>query len=117
MTVQEYIQTNRQWLGERICANLEQIADSDWPALLEGTDIVNMGATDPGIDCDVVITHETLDDFDASRLGRWREAGIRTEVECGGRKAVLFDKFQRHKGAQRETILVIDFGDKRVALQ
>ena len=117
MTVAEYLAENEKWLGERISANISQIADEKWPVVVAGCKIINAGATDPGISCDVVLTHETISDFDSSRQAHWSERGVRSEIECDGHKAVLFENFQRSKGARRTSILVIDIDDKRVVLE
>ena len=115
MTIQEYIATNKQWLGARVSANLDQVPEDKWPALLAGVKV--LGGSEPGIDCDVVITHETFADFDQSRAQRWSESGTRKEAMLADCKSLLFDHFQSRRGTPRTSILVIDIGDKRVVLQ
>lgn len=117
MVVQDFIADNAKWLDERLAANLSQIDDAAWPALLAGLSKINPGATDPGIDCDIVVTAETLSDFDASREKHWAERGARAELDCAGFKAVFYDRFQVARGRRRESIIVIDVGDKRVVMQ
>jgi hypothetical protein len=117
MTVQEYITANSRWLGERISANLAQVPDDKWPAIIAGLDALNAGGSDPGIDCDVVVTRETLEDFERSREQYWAERGTKKEAELAGCRSLLFDHFQRGRGEPRTSCLVIDIGDRRVVLQ
>lgn len=115
MTKIEYIEANAKWLGERVAANLEQVPDAHWAALLAATAI--HGGTDPGIDCDVVITRETLADFDAARQLHWSERGSRTEHTIEGCTVLQFERFQIARGKTRQgCMVVIDMGDLRVAL-
>lgn len=116
MTRLEFIESNEKWLSENVRANLEQIPDNDWPAVVAGVGVINGGATEPGIDCNVAITHEAISDFESSRDVHWREKGVQSHLVLDGRPAALFENFQRRKGARRETALVIDLGDKRVVL-
>lgn len=116
MTMQEYITANAKWLGERVSANLAQIPDAALPALVAACNDLG-GGDEPGIDCDVIITHESLADFDASRSQHWSEPGVREEVEYSGFKAVSYERLQLRKGTPRVSIIVVDIGDKRVALQ
>ena len=117
MTKQEFIVENAKYLDERVAANLEQIPDDLWAAVVAGTNELTHGGDEPGIDCDVVITRETVADFDNTRSTHWNESGARRAVDCGGRPAVLFEKFQRAKGQPRDTILVIDCGELTVVLK
>lgn len=95
---------------------ISQIPDAAWSAILEALDDLSGGATEPGIDCAVAITRETLADFDHTRATHWSERGSRTECEFGGFKALKFEKFQPKRGEQRKDILVVDLGEIRVAL-
>ena len=76
---------------------------------------MNGGSTDPGIDCAVAITTETIGGFDNSRT-YWREKGSRTEIDCAGLPAVYYDRLQVLKGCDRVSQVVIDLGDRRVVL-
>jgi len=116
MNVQDYIAANAKYLGERVSANLCQVPDAAWPGVVAALkELQGEAASDPGIDCDVVITNETLADFDDTRA-QWREKGDRDEIDCAGFKAVFFDGFQRFKGKPRERCIVLDVGEKRVVL-
>lgn len=115
MTKAEYIETNEKWLGERTAANLERVPEAHWAALLAATTLY--GGTDPGIDCEVVVTRETLADFDAARQDHWSERGGRTEHTIEGCPALQFERFQIARGKTRQSMMVvIDMGDIRVAL-
>jgi hypothetical protein len=115
--VADYIAENTDHLDERLRANVGQIADDHWPAVLEALAIINPGSADPGIDCDVIITTETIADFDRSRAQHWSEQGQRRELLVGGSNGVHYDRFQRHKGARRDSCIIIDIGAKRVVLR
>lgn len=114
--IQEYIAANSKWLDARVSANLCQIPDAAWPSVLAALEELYTGANEPGIDCDVAITHETIADFDDTRLHHWRERGARNEIDCSGRPAVFYAGFQRFKGSPRERCIVLDVGDRRVVL-
>lgn len=116
MTKAEYIDTNAKWMGKSTAAALEQVPETHWPALIAAMTIY--GGTDPGIDCEVVATRETLADFDIARQDHWSERGGRTEHTVDGRSALLFERFQIARGKTRQNMMVvIDFGDLRIALQ
>lgn len=115
MTKHEYIEDNAKWIGESGAAALERVPDALWCAVLAATQIA--GGTDPGIDCGLVVTHETLADFDDARNNHWRECGKRTEHALDGCAALQFERFQLVKGAPREScMVVVDLGDFRLAL-
>jgi len=85
--------------------------------VLEALDILNEGAVDPGISCDVVITSETFDDFDLSRRKSWSERGSRSEKNVAGLPALYFEKLQTFRGATRKSFIVVDAGHIRIVLQ
>ena len=114
--IAQYLTKNGKYIRESSAAALEQISDVSWPAILAALNELSGGATDPGIDCDVVITHETLDDFEAARANHWSERGLRSEIDCNGVPAVKYDRFQIRRGQPRRSQIVLDFGDKRVSL-
>lgn len=114
--IKAYLDENRKYIDDDSSAAISSLADSMWPAILAGLQIVNGGADYPGIDCSVCVTHETLADFDASRVHYWSEKGVRIEHECGQYKAVEYRQCQLHRGETRLTQLVIDLGDIRAVL-
>lgn len=111
-----YIAANEQFIDENSAAALSSIPDAAWPAILRAADEINMGATLPGIETTVVKTHETIADFDASRSVHWVERGSRAEFEFGGFRAVKYERFQLHRGAPRQSQIVVDLGDFRIAM-
>mgnify|MGYP003650032680 CR=1 FL=1 len=113
----EFISANENYLTEEGVSVLQGITDVEWPALLAALEVLNPGATDPGVDCVLVKTHETIDDFKKSRLTSWSERGSQTDHELPGFKAVEFHNLQMAKGKQRTSIVVLDLGDRRVVLR
>jgi hypothetical protein len=112
-----YLAENGKYISnESSAANIESLTDAEWPAILEALDELHGGCTDPGIDCDVVITHDTLADFDVARRNDWREPGSRTDLVCAGRPATHYGRLQVRKGQPRTDLIVVDLGDRRVAL-
>ena len=116
--VSAYIAENSKpgfdYLGDAAVA-LSSIDDARWPAVLEALDELNCGGTDPGIDCEVVKTYETFDDFDDARK-KWAEKGSRSELEFSGVKALKFERFQLFRGQPRRKQIVLDLGDFRLCL-
>ena len=104
-----------RYVGENSAAAIEGLPAECWPALLQAMEEMGWG-DEPGIDCKVAKTSETLADFDASRRDHWSEKGQREEVELAGYKAIKYERFQLHKGATRHDQIVIDCGDCRAAL-
>ena len=111
-----YLAENAAYVDEMSAVALSGISDADWPAILAALDVVSGGATDPGIDCAVTVTAETLADFEESRARSWSEPGRRTEHQVGGRRAVHYERFQLHRGEPRKDMVVVDLGERRVAL-
>ncbi len=117
MRKSEYIKANAQYMGDT--TNIEQIPESCWDAVVEAAELhtgADKGSGEPGISCEIVITHETLADFDSSRLTHWRERGERSAHAIGGLSAMRYEGFQRSKGQSRESMTVVDCGDLRVVL-
>lgn len=111
-----FLQQNSRYVDESDAVSIEQIPDEAWPAVLEALDELSGGATDPGIDCKVTITHETLADFDESSRKSWNESGYRSGHEFNGLKAVKYERLQRARGEPRRDMIVVDLGEKRIAL-
>jgi hypothetical protein len=112
-TITEYLAENADWLDEN-AADIEQIPAEAWP-IIRAIALDEGGWDEPGIDCDVAITHETLSDFDASRINHWNERGTREEIEAA-LPATRYVSFQLAKGQQRREMIVVDCGDLRVCL-
>jgi hypothetical protein len=116
MTKSEYLEENRKWLSDDNAAAICQIPDAAWDAVVEATGTVNTGASDPGIDCGVTITHETFGDFEDSRANFWTEKGSMKRLTIGGYPALHFERFQLRRGQPRHDQIVLDLGDIRIAL-
>lgn len=114
MTKHEYIDENAKYLGSALAA-IEQVPEDKWDAIMAAMQL--LGGTDPGIDCEVTITHETLADSDDARDDHWSERGKRSEHTIAGHAALMFERFQVARGRTRQaTMVVVDLGDIRVAL-
>ena len=116
MTKSEFIAENAAYLDDRILANLEQIPNEAWGAVVESVDLANAGGSEPGIDCDITITHDTIDDFETARREHWRECRRATMLTLGGLKVANYLGVQMHKGDRRRDIAVVDCGKIRVCL-
>lgn len=114
--ISAFLAENESYIDFDTAAALSSLDDSAWPALVAALGEINFGAMEPGIDCAVAVTHETVADFDASRAQHWAERGVRSEHVVAGFKAVKYAKFQLQRGHTRRTQIVIDLGDIRVAL-
>lgn len=115
-TVAEYLAENARYLNESARAIIEGITDAQLELLMAATDELNSGCREPGIDNDLVRTHETFSDFDDSRAKHWNERGFREEVELAA-PAVKFEDVQMLKGKPRVSFIVVDLGDFRVVLK
>ena len=116
MTISTYLTDNSNWIDERSAAAITQVTDAQWPAVLAALDIHSGGATDPGIDCNVAVTHETLADFDAARANHWSERGSRAEHTFDGIAAIKYERFQLARGQERRDMVVLDLGAVRLSL-
>ena len=101
------------YMDDGSLAALDVLDDSAWPLLCEASHIA--GAGDPGIDTEIALTHETLDDFDGSRNG-WSERGERKEIEVGGVFGRVYTGIQIARGQRRKNLIVLDFGNLRVTM-
>ena len=115
MIVSQYLDENKDWIGEDDANSICQIADTEWPAVLAALDKLN-GGSEPGIDCSVAITHETVEDFDNSMKHHWRECGDRIEYNFDGVRAVEYKNVQLFKGQTRFNQMIVDLGKIRVCL-
>lgn len=112
--VAEYLDDNARWMDESSAAVIEGLTDQQLEAIIEASEY--FCGSEPGIDCALVKTHETLDDFDASRANHWSERGGRDEIELSGFAGRAYERFQLFKGKPRQSMVVIDLGDYRVTL-
>lgn len=115
MTKTEYLTDNRSYLGGDQVSLIETLTDAQFAALQSLT--ARMGNADPGIDNTIVKSHETLADFDASRLAHWRERGQREETAAAGFTAVIYSDFQMIKSQpRRSTMAVAQFDGFTISL-
>lgn len=110
MTKQEHIEANAKYISDDSLAALEQAPESAWETIQAAADALD--ASDIGTDCEVAATHETMEDFENSRLTAWAERGKRV----AGEGFVIYENFQITKGARRQSLAVIDCGEIRIAL-
>lgn len=106
---------SRYIVDDSTLAALDSLTEADWPAAIAATE--ELGGSDPGIDSKLVVTHETLTDFDAARTDHWRERGTRREADCAGSRAVIYDGVQLRKGEPRRTFAVLELGARRLVLE
>ena len=114
--VSAYLDANAAWIDERSAAAISRVTDEQWPAVLAALDLHSGGATAPGIDCRVVVTTETLADFDEARDNHWSERGRRTEQRIDGLDALRFERLQLFRGSTRRDLTVLDLGTARLSL-
>jgi hypothetical protein len=114
--ISKFLAENAAYIDENSAVSLSSLDDAAWPALVAAVGELHPGATEPGVDCYVAVTHETLDDFQSSRDNHWRVRGVRSDHVVAGYRAVKYGRFQLQRGDQRRTQIVVDLGDIRVAL-
>ena len=115
--IRDYLAENASFIQGDTAVAIEQIPETAWPHILEALDELSGGATAPGIDCDVFVTHETLEDFVHSRTTYWSEPGRFVRLTFGGYAAMKFLRFQMRRGQPRGDMLVVDLGEFRVILK
>lgn len=114
MTRNEYLTKNRSYLGKS-AEVIEMLTDEQFSALIDITR--KMGNADPGIDNDLVKTHETINDFNASREGYWNLKGDRAELFAGNFDAVIYRDFQMRKGQPRRAAMgIVEFDGFSITL-
>ena len=113
--IQTYLTENAKWLSESSAVAIERIPAPAWLAVLEGVNIV-AGGKEPGIDCGIAVTNETLEDFDAARQNHWKTKGTRTARMIESLTCLHFERFQLRAGDTRRSQFVIDAGDLRICL-
>ena len=115
MTTAEYIKENEAYItNENSLAALEQLTPEEWDAVRESAD--DTGWEAPGLDCEIAITAETLDEYDHSRANHWSEPGAREEATYNEMASRLYNGLQLFKGQRRRDICVINSGDRRIVL-
>ena len=110
----ETIGENADYIESDSLAALEVLDDSAWPVLCEAASALD--TKEPGIDTEIAITRETLEDFDNSRKSYWREKGEREEIEVSGIAGRVYREIQICKGERRRSLIVLDFGEQRATM-
>jgi hypothetical protein len=110
MTKQELISENEKHMTNESLAAITSAPESAWAAIIAAA--ASIEAEDIGIDCEAATTHETLEDFDNSRVSAWAERGKRTQ----GEGFITYENIQIAKGQRRQSLAVVDCGDFRIAL-
>lgn len=72
-------------------------------------------AGDLGIDCEVAVTHETIEDFENSRTFHWVLMGTDISDDCT-KNSRAWKNIQTRKGETRGSMAVVDCGDLRAVL-
>lgn len=109
----ETIGDDVNYMDDGSLAALEVLDDSAWPLLCTASHIA--GAGDPGIDNEIALTHETLDNFDES-WHAWSERGERKEIEVGGVAGRVYTRIQIARRSRRKNLIVLDFGNQRLTM-
>ena len=116
MNTAKILGEDERYADEASLSVLERLPDSAWGCLVECCE-EKTGLDQPGIDCRLVATSETLEDFVEAKKNHWCECGAVEEITTeAGTRALHFERVQTRKGEQRKDIVVADFGDTRVVL-
>lgn len=100
-----------EYMNENSLTSLESLPEGCYPALVAAANEAGFNG-EPGIGCEVAVTHETLADFENSRTAHWAECKDHDLfAECS-----IYYGVQIRKGNQRKTIAVVDCGDLRAVL-
>jgi hypothetical protein len=110
MTKQELISENEKHMTNESLAAITSAPEAAWETIVAAAAAID--AEDIGIDCEAATTHETMEDFDNSRMNHWSERGKRV----AGSGFVVYENIQITKGQRRQRLAVIDCGDFRLCL-
>lgn len=113
--VQSHLQENADYMTEASAAALSVLTDEQFKALTAALEDM-CGSDCLGVDCGIVKTHETFEDFENSRTQFWSEQGTREDGEFYGVATVIYHRVQMAKGKPRQTFAVADCGDFRILL-
>ena len=110
----ETIGENAEYMDDDSLEALEALDDTAWPILCVAAKFID--SEEPGMDTEIALTHESLDDFDASRQSHWSEKGEREEIQIGDVVGRAYNSIQTRRGERRCSLLVLDFGPRRVTM-
>ncbi|WP_321336541.1 hypothetical protein [Breoghania sp.] len=115
--VAEYLDENGRYMDRASRAVVRSLNDAQFSVLFDAFNILTASGSEvePGIDCKLVRTAETLDDFDDARASQWHEKGNRIDYRPEI-PAVEYQQIQMQKGRPRQNISVADLGAFRVVL-
>ena len=105
---------NVDYIDNDSLSALEQLDVEVYPALVAAC--VEMGQADPGVDCKIATTHESLDDLENSRVNHWTECNSFDRLILAGLNAIAYYAVQIHRGEKRHDLVVVDCGDLRAVL-
>lgn len=111
-TKTSYLAENADNMDDDNAAAVEQIPAEMFAAVVAAS----LTGGEPGIDCDVAVTHETLADFDDARKNSWNEKGGREVAQVNGQTVHYYKNVQVLRGQRRTDLTVIDCGEIRVVL-
>lgn len=111
---EQFIKENFKFIRDEFSkANIEDLSDSDFLKVNEIFKKVTEEENNIGLNCRVVLTRDTLENFKEAQEKYWREKGSFEEID---KETLFFKNFQPVKGQERKNCLVIDIGEKRVSL-
>ena len=118
--VTEFLAQASYYIDDCSAAIIEQLTDKQFDILVAATDEhcgnCDEERSEPGIDSNLVRTHETLNDFEASRTDYWTERGTKKDINIGV-PAVKYEQVQMFKGQTRQNFIVVDLGEYRVVVK
>lgn len=82
-----------QYVDDNSAVAIESLPKTAWAALVEGCEGYLQSGNEPGIDCHVAATSETLDDFLTASRKSWNECRSHQEVEIEGLAAIYFHAY------------------------
>ncbi len=103
-----------KWMDDNSVTAIETLPSDAWPVLVAACEELT-GGLDPGVDCEVAVTHETIADFEASSK-KYRELKSLKHFEIAGKPAMEMTGVQLQKGDCRINLIVIDCGTRRAVL-
>jgi hypothetical protein len=110
----DYLAENGNWIRVDATATITGLAPAEWRAVVIAA--AELGGSEPGIDCLVVVEADELADIEA-RVAGWLHPGVAARIDCGGFLGVLFRGTKRRRSREpARTWIVVDLGERRVVL-
>ena len=95
-------------------AAIDAIGADNWDLLCTAAWLMDW--EDPGVDCEIATTRETLDEIESSRQSFWKEKGRKTTGDLRGHSYTCYQRLQIGAGRRRQHLIVLDLGGQRVNL-